>query len=236
VIVSLTASAHSVPGTLRQNVVIDGRHHIATDEPPSVGGDGTAAAPHELLPAALAACVSTNLVMYARTKKWPLEAVDVEVVYDHRSTPRRFDVDIQVTGALDGTQVERLGKVASTCPVRRTVEVGSEFVERIRLLEPSPEGGSHMSGQKHFSVEEATQIGEAIGIDWASSAFDADQFRRGLDVELEHGLHDLDTNVTDDDPLVTGKIARAHLNEFPDYYTRLEQMEEQAKRELGPPA
>ena len=52
-----------------------------------------------------------------------------------------------------------------------------------------------------------------------------------MDVELEHGLHDLGTNVTDDDPLTTGKIARAHLNEFPDYYTRLEQMEEQAKRD-----
>ena len=51
-----------------------------------------------------------------------------------------------------------------------------------------------------------------------------------MDVELEHGLHDPATNVTDDDPTVTGRIALAHLNEFPDYYTRLEAMEEQAKR------
>jgi hypothetical protein len=86
---------------------------------------------------------------------------------------------------------------------------------------------------KRFSAEEARSIGEQIGIDWSTSAFDVDQFRRGLDVELEHGLHDPDTNVTGDDPLTTGKIARAHLNEFADYYTRLEQMEEQAKRELG---
>jgi hypothetical protein len=84
-----------------------------------------------------------------------------------------------------------------------------------------------------FTADEAKRIGEEIGIDWSSSPFDADQFRRGMDVELEHGLHDLGTNVTDDDPHVTGKIARAHLNEFPDYYTRLERMEEQAKRELG---
>jgi hypothetical protein len=90
-----------------------------------------------------------------------------------------------------------------------------------------------MSGRAGFSAEEARRIGEQIGIDWASSPFDVDQFRRGMDVELEHGLHDLGTNVTDDDPITTGKIARAHLNEFPDYYTRLEQMEEQAKRELG---
>jgi hypothetical protein len=90
-----------------------------------------------------------------------------------------------------------------------------------------------MSGRAGFSAEEAQRVGEQIGIDWASSPFDVDQFRRGMDVELEHGVHDLDTNVTGDDPVTTGKIARAHLNEFPDYYTRLEQMEEQAKRELG---
>jgi hypothetical protein len=90
-----------------------------------------------------------------------------------------------------------------------------------------------MSAHAGFSAEEARRIGEQIGIDWASSPFDVDQFRRGMNVELEHGLHDLGTNVTDDDPITTGKIARAHLNEFPDYYTRLEQMEEQAKRERG---
>jgi len=90
-----------------------------------------------------------------------------------------------------------------------------------------------MAAHAGFSAEEARRIGEQIGIDWDTSTFDVDEFRRGLDVELEHGLHDLGTNVTDDDPITTGKIARAHLNEFPDYYTRLEQMEEQAKRELG---
>jgi Protein of unknown function (DUF5661) len=90
-----------------------------------------------------------------------------------------------------------------------------------------------MTARKGFSAEEARQIGEQIGIDWDASPFDVDQFRRGMNVELEHGLHDLGTNVTDDDPVTTGKIARAHLNEFPDYYTRLDQMEEQAKRELG---
>jgi hypothetical protein len=90
-----------------------------------------------------------------------------------------------------------------------------------------------MSGRTGFTVEEARLIGEQIGIDWAVAPFDVEQFRSGMDVELEHGLHDGATNVTDDDPIVTGKIALAHLNEFPDYYTRLERMEEQAKTELG---
>ena len=88
-------------------------------------------------------------------------------------------------------------------------------------------------GDKSFTESEARTVGEQIGIDWSKAPFDVDQSRRGMDVELEHGLHDLLTNVTDDDPLVTGKIALAHLNEFPDYYTRLERMEEDAKREQG---
>ena len=85
--------------------------------------------------------------------------------------------------------------------------------------------------RKTFTTEEARQIGAEIGIDWATAAYSVDEFRAGLDVELEHGLHDPETNVTNDDPHVTAKIARAHLNEFADYYTRLERMEEQAKRD-----
>jgi len=77
--------------------------------------------------------------------------------------------------------------------------------------------------QKSFSIEEAKQIGEQLGIDW--SKFDVEQFRRGLEVELEHGTIDAQTNVTGDDPLMTGKIALAHLNELPDYYTRLAKIE-----------
>ena len=89
-----------------------------------------------------------------------------------------------------------------------------------------------MTERKSFTVQEARQIGEQVGINWEAAPFDVEQFRRGLDVELEHGLHDPATNVTDDDPVITGRIALAHLNEFADYYTRLEQMEEEAKREL----
>ncbi len=90
-----------------------------------------------------------------------------------------------------------------------------------------------MAERKSFTVEEARRVGEQVGIDWTSAPFGVEEFRRGMDVELEHGLHDLGTNVTDDDPLVTGKIALAHLHEFPDYYTRLERMEEEARREHG---
>jgi hypothetical protein len=90
-----------------------------------------------------------------------------------------------------------------------------------------------MTSARRFSSEDARQTGEAIGIDWGSAPFDVEQFRAGLHVELEHGRHDPATDVTGDDPVVTGKIALAHLNEFPDYYTRLERMEDEAKRDWG---
>lgn len=82
--------------------------------------------------------------------------------------------------------------------------------------------------KKQFTAEEAKTVGEQLGIKW--DEFDVDQFRRGMDVELEHGTQDPLTNVTNDDPIMTGKIALAHLNEFPDYYDRLEEMEEEAEK------
>ena len=86
-----------------------------------------------------------------------------------------------------------------------------------------------MSDKAHFTADEARTTGERIGIDWATSSFDVEQFRMGMDVELEHGTQGPETNVTDDDLIVTGKIACAHLNEFPDYYTRLAAMEAEAE-------
>jgi len=87
-----------------------------------------------------------------------------------------------------------------------------------------------MSAPRSFTAEQARSVGEAIGIDWAAAPFDVEQFRRGMDVELEHGTHDPQTDVTGDDPITTGKIALAHMKEFPDYYDRLERMEEEARR------
>ena len=87
-----------------------------------------------------------------------------------------------------------------------------------------------MTGKKHFTSEQAKTTGEKLGINW--SKYNVEQYRMGLDVELEHGLVDPHTNVTDDDPIMTGKIALAHLNEFPDYYTRLDKMEKEAEGKL----
>jgi len=93
------------------------------------------------------------------------------------------------------------------------------------------EGGVVVTERASFTGDEARRVGAELGIDWASAPFDVEQFRIGMDVELEHGLHDPLTNITGNDPVVTGKIALAHLSEFPDYYTRLARMEDEAKRE-----
>lgn len=86
-----------------------------------------------------------------------------------------------------------------------------------------------MTNLRKTTAQEARRIGDEIGMDW--SRFDLEQFRAGLDVEFEHGSHDPQTDVTGDDPILTGKIALAHMKEFPDYYERLEQMEGQARRD-----
>jgi hypothetical protein len=86
-----------------------------------------------------------------------------------------------------------------------------------------------MSGERMITAEEASKIGVSLELDWAQ--IDLDQFRRGLEVELEHGARDPETDVTNDDLLLTGKIAWAHLKEIRDYYTRLDQLEAEAKRE-----
>ena len=81
--------------------------------------------------------------------------------------------------------------------------------------------------KKFFTTEEAKKIGDEIGIDW--NKVKIEEFKQGLHVELEHGLHDDETNVTNDDLITTGKIAWAHLKEFGDYYTRLKKMEDEAE-------
>jgi hypothetical protein len=85
--------------------------------------------------------------------------------------------------------------------------------------------------KKSFTLNQAKAIGEQLGIRW--DKFDVKQFRAGLSVELEHGNVNQASNVTNNDPLMTGKIALAHLTEFPDYYTRLAKMEDEAKRFWG---
>ncbi len=82
--------------------------------------------------------------------------------------------------------------------------------------------------KKTVSIGEAEAVAASIGIHWNTTKFKAEDFRHGMEVEYEHGTRDPQTNVTNDDPQITGKIAWAHLKEFPDYYKRLQKMEAEA--------
>jgi len=86
--------------------------------------------------------------------------------------------------------------------------------------------------KKIFTLEEAVSVASKIGIVWDKVLFPKEEFHAGMNIELEHGLHDPETNVTDDDPIITGKIAWAHLKEIPDYYVRLDKMEREAEGKL----
>jgi putative redox protein len=131
----LTATARAISGTLRQEVVVDGKHRLITDQPEEQGGDGSGPSPHELLPAALAACVTATLVQYARTKGWDLDDVEVSVDYEKQSAPRQVETVIRLGGDLTDEQLERLAKVARACPLRRSLEAGFEFTERVTRLQ-----------------------------------------------------------------------------------------------------
>jgi putative redox protein len=128
---TLTASSHSSGGRLRQDLLVDGRHRLVTDEPETLGGTGAGPSPHELLPASLAACIGVTLAKYADTKEWELGDVDVDVAYDHRSTPREFEIVIHIGRPLDDVQMARLQKVAAACPLRRSLESGFAFREHL---------------------------------------------------------------------------------------------------------
>jgi putative redox protein len=134
---SYTATAQPINGTLRHKIDVNGRHSITTDEPNRLGGTDTAPTPHELLGATLASCVSTMLVLYAHPRDIDLADLRVDVDYDADTSPRQVEITIHLPDHLTDDQVKRLEKVAETCPVRRALEAGFTFNERL-VTTPSP--------------------------------------------------------------------------------------------------
>jgi len=135
---SFTASARSISGSLRHEIDVNGRHTITTDEPESLGGTDTAPAPHELLPAMVASCVSTMIALYAQRHGWQLHDVRVDVDYYTDTAPRQLNVVIHLPDDLTPDQAKRLRRVADTCPVRRAFEAGFTFEEELVLDLRSP--------------------------------------------------------------------------------------------------
>ena len=127
----LTATARRVGESLANEVDVNGRHTIVTDEPIDLGGTDSGPAPHELLPAALASCIGTMIAMYATRRGWDLGEVRVDVAYDTDATPRFCKIVVHLEGDLSAEQRRRLERVAESCPFRRALEAGFTFDERL---------------------------------------------------------------------------------------------------------
>lgn len=133
---AFTATARCLGNTLEHEVNVNGRHTLITDEPASLGGTDAGPAPHELLAAALASCVSTMVAMYAGRRGWDIGELSVDVDYENEVTPRRFEIAIHLPGELTAEQVRRLERVAETCPIRQALEGEFVFEERVLALRP----------------------------------------------------------------------------------------------------
>jgi putative redox protein len=133
----MTSTARPVEGTLRHEVDVNGRHTIITDEPTRLGGTDAGPAPHELMAAMLAACVSTMIVTYANARGLELADLRVEVVYDPEPTPRHVQLAVHVPEGLTDGQIERLRRIVDTCPVKRALEAGFTFDEEL-VVDGSP--------------------------------------------------------------------------------------------------
>jgi putative redox protein len=132
----MTATTHRVGTSLKHEVDVNGRHMIVTDEPFSLGGTDEGPAPHELLPAALASCIATMVAMYAEKRGWQIGASSVDVSYDSEASPRRFEIQLNLPAELSSEQLRRLERVAESCPLRRALEAGFTFEERLVAEEP----------------------------------------------------------------------------------------------------
>jgi putative redox protein len=124
---SMTATARRRGDTLEQEVDVNGRHMLVTDEPKRLGGTDHGPAPHELLAATLAACAATTVAMYARKRGWDIGELAVDADYDPDSAPRRVALELHLSDDLKPEQRRRLERVAEACPARRALEAGFVF-------------------------------------------------------------------------------------------------------------
>jgi organic hydroperoxide reductase OsmC/OhrA len=210
-----------------------GTLHVAT--PPAFGGEGKPWTPEHLFLSSISSCFMTTYIALA--PKFRLEFCSLEcnaigqvqmVDGKYKFTQVNLYPIITVASEEWKSVAETvLEKTIKYCLITNSIAVPVYYHSKVDLLTRNNDDGD-ITGPRKFTIEEAREIGNRIGVNF--SQYDVDEFRRGLEVEMEHGTVIHETNVTNDDENLTGKIAWAHLHEIPDYYTRLDKMEEEAQK------
>lgn len=221
----------------KENTGISSAHDINTQikvaAPPQFGGPEGEWSPEHLFLSALSSCLMTTYIAF--TKKMDFTISDfsctaigqVEIVNGHYEFthinlyPKIFIADI----SLKDKAALALEKAQKYCLISNSVKPAIIYHGEISVKPFSGEPAKTI--RKKITAVQARQTGDRLGIDW--NIFSFEEFRRGLEVELEHGTETPETNITNDDLILTAKIAWAHLHEMPDYYTRLDKMEKEAE-------
>jgi organic hydroperoxide reductase OsmC/OhrA len=217
----------------------DVKDSIFVSLPQQWGGTEPLWTPEHLFLASISSCFMTTFMVFAGKTKLTVERYDADIIGQMELVENRYEfthihlyphIGIE-TKALEEQVLEAIEKTRKYCIIAHSVKAPVIYHPEIRVEKRA--GREEMPGKikRNFSVSEAKEIGDALGMDW--KRYDVDEFRKGLAVELEHGTSGGDTNITNDNVQMTAKIARAHLNEIADYYTRLEKME--AAAEAGQP-
>jgi putative redox protein len=126
----VTATIRSTGDSLRQEVLVDGRHTVVIDEPESLGGTDTAPTPYEMLATALAGCVMITLRMYGRRKNWDIGEIGVDACFDNDERPTSVAVTVHLPEGLDDEQAARLRAVAKACPISKMLATGMAIEHR----------------------------------------------------------------------------------------------------------
>jgi organic hydroperoxide reductase OsmC/OhrA len=217
----------------------DVKDSIFVSLPQQWGGTEPVWTPEHLFLASISSCFMTTFMVFAAKMQLPVVRYDADIIGQMNLVENRYEfthVNLYphicvASKALETKALQVIEKAGKYCIVAHSIKAPVIYHPEIKTEQQASGEEEARKTKRSFSVMEAKEIGDALGMNW--TRYDIDEFRKGLSVELEHGISGGETNITNDDLQMTAKIACAHLNEIPDYYTRLEKMEEAA--EAGQP-
>jgi organic hydroperoxide reductase OsmC/OhrA len=216
----------------------DGVIDVAT--PPAFGGEGRPWTPEHLFLSSLSSCFMTTYLLFAKKMQFTVSHFDCNSIGQIKLVDGKYrftQIDLYPKVYIENETLRQQANVALEkthhyCLVANSIAAEIFYHSEV-LTDPHPrkEAMADPLVKTYITIDEARETGDRLGIDF--TRYSLAEFRKGLQTELEHGKRMGETNITNDNLFMTGKIAWAHLHEIPDYYTRLEKMEEEAEKEMG---